>query len=82
MIVACACLLKNNAIFNKVVPRDQDFTEEKYCGAFQFKIWRYGHWETVIVDDRLPTENDKLVFAHSKTENEFWGSLLEKAYAK
>ena len=51
-------------------------------GIFHFRLWYYGKWRTVVVDDRLPTIEGQLVMAHDMTGHYFFVCLLEKAYAK
>ncbi|KAL8575841.1 hypothetical protein ACOMHN_014846 [Nucella lapillus] len=84
-VTACASLVQDPKIWQKVFPnyKDQEWDPNNtYVGMFRFNFYRFGQWLEVVVDDRLPTRNDRLIFCHAKSRVEFWSALLEKAYAK
>jgi len=86
-VAASSVLAGVPKLWERVVPdaRDQEWdpdAPDKYSGVFRFHFWRFGNWLEVLVDDLIPTRDGVPVFTYSKDRDEFWGALLEKAYAK
>ncbi|KAG8196264.1 hypothetical protein JTE90_023819 [Oedothorax gibbosus] len=86
-VAACSSLAQEKELWNKVIPdsEEQEWnneTPETYAGIFHFRFWLFDGWYDVVIDDRLPTIDGQLVYIKSRDKNEFWGALLEKAYAK
>lgn len=81
LLAAVSCLATNQRLLHRIIPDDQNFSDN-YAGVFKFHFWQYGRWVEVLIDDRLPTHNGKLIYMHSDNRNEFWSAMIEKAYAK
>ncbi|XP_014801562.1 PREDICTED: calpain-10 isoform X2 [Calidris pugnax] len=82
-LCACVALQKSKYLLNKVIPPGQpSWADESYQGCFTCRVWQFGHWVEVTIDDRLPCLGGKLCFSQCQTEDLFWLPLLEKAYAK
>lgn len=86
-VAAASVLAGVPPLWQKVVPdhKDQEWIgekKEKYGGIFRFQFWQFGKWVEVCIDDLIPTREGVPIFTYSTNGDEFWGALLEKAYAK
>ena len=98
LLSTCAAIAKKEELLYKVIDPGQVLHGPGYTGLIQVRLWRYGHWVTVFIDDRsdigvscvtfqcscsrLPQKKGNYCYARCYDENEFWVALIEKAYAK
>jgi hypothetical protein len=82
LISAISAITSSKELWGACVPDHKGQQDSFSEGVFHFRFWQFGHWVDVVVDDFLPTIENKVVSTHSNNENEFWVSLYEKAYAK
>lgn len=85
-ISALALIAIRDDIFGNLICEDKFPEYEKY-GLFVFRMFRNCRVHYVIVDDKVPCmerSNGQCIpaFARNRNPNEFWVSLVEKAYAK
>ncbi|TKC39256.1 hypothetical protein EI555_013435 [Monodon monoceros] len=79
-LAALGSLTQNPQHLQKIL-MDQSFSYQ-YTGIFHFPFWQCGQWVEVVIDDHLPVLNNEYFFVNPYNKQEFWPSLLEKAYAK
>ncbi|KAI1285104.1 Calpain-7 [Halotydeus destructor] len=75
---------KKKLISNIIYPQNRK-GEAVYnpCGKYMTKLHINGVFRKVIIDDFFPVDNyGQLLCSHSIKRDEFWVSLLEKAYMK
>ena len=85
-ISGMALIAMRDDIFGSLICEDRFPEFEKY-GLYVFRMYRNCKVHYVVVDDRIPCmerSNGQCIpaFARNRNPNEFWVSLIEKAYAK
>nr|KAF6336238.1 calpain 10 [Myotis myotis] len=82
-LCACAALQKSRHLLDQVfLPGQPTWLDQTYRGSFTCRVWQFGRWVEVTIDDRLPCLAGRLCFSRCQREDVFWLPLLEKVYAK
>jgi len=84
-ISAASNLCSIPALYKHVIPSDNGcFHSSEYAGIFHFRFFKFGEWVDVVVDDKIPVDEDGefIYCSNQKDKNEFFVPLLEKAYSK
>ena len=83
-VASVTCFALHDSLVKNVIPsyEKQELNTDDYCGILLFRFHRFGECTEVVIDDYLPTLNDRPVFMFGNDPDEFWAAFLEKAYAK
>src|SRR5277367_1360602 len=57
---------------------EKNMTFLKKYDYFHCRLWIFGEWQMVVIDDLLPTRHGHLIFAQSPNPQVFWVALVEK----
>lgn len=68
-------------LLSRVLPADLGASGAR-TGKYVFRLFKFGEWHEVTIDDRVPVGAQGPIFATSHDHDEVWVELLEKAYAK
>ncbi|XP_049763446.1 calpain-9-like [Schistocerca cancellata] len=82
LLSACAAVAQRPHLLRKVVPGRQPLRGAGYRGAVRVRLWRFGRWRCVLLDDRLPARGGAPLYASCAGAALFWVCFVEKAYAK
>ena len=57
LLSTCAAIAKREELLHRVCPPDQALRpgQPGYTGMIRIRLWRYGHWVNVYIDDRCST---------------------------
>eukprot|EP01065_Artemidia_motanka_P020100 TRINITY_DN2406_c2_g4_i1.p1 TRINITY_DN2406_c2_g4~~TRINITY_DN2406_c2_g4_i1.p1 ORF type:complete len:1094 (+),score=345.69 TRINITY_DN2406_c2_g4_i1:41-3283(+) len=76
---AAAALAEHPRLLRRLFLRAPD----SRCGAHALRISKHGWWQTVVVDDYLPSRGRMpACVSNIREPGELWGAVLEKAVAK
>lgn len=75
-------LLCNRKAKSELLPKMIENQETNMYGCYSTHIWCNGERHNVIIDDRMPTQNDNFLFLRVVKGVELWPLILEKAWVK
>lgn len=75
---------RNLELLEHVMPLDNALHSNVLKGAYHFRFWKLGDWYDVVVDDNLIVDSNHNPYFTKNIiqKNEFWVSLIEKAFSK